>query len=91
MPGRKNLVGATKYWLMAIDLRMYLFQVNGSHCLLSSAEFGLTPMQTTATIFQVLPGSPVFRLPALARPDVQLWIKTVFPSELACLQANTVP
>jgi hypothetical protein len=45
-------------------------------------------MQTAAAIFQVLPGSPIFRLPALARPDVQMWMKTVFPSELACLQAN---
>ena len=38
LPGHKNLVGATKYWLMAIDLRMYLFQVNGSYSFLSSAE-----------------------------------------------------
>ena len=48
----------------------------------------LTPMQTAAAIFQVLPGSPIFRLPALAHPDVHMWMKTVFPSELACLQAN---
>ena len=40
------------------------------------------------TIFQVLPGSPIFHLPALACPDVQMWMKTIFPSELACLQAN---
>ena len=45
-------------------------------------------MQTAAAIFQVLPGSPIFRLPALARPDIQMWMKTIFPSELACLQAN---
>jgi hypothetical protein len=73
---------------MAIDLRMYLFQVNGSYRLLSSTEFGLTPIQTAAAVFQVLPGSPIFRLPALARPDIQMWMKTVFLSELACLQAN---
>ena len=45
-------------------------------------------MQTAAAIFQVLPGSPIFHLPALACPDVQMWMKTIFPSELACLQAN---
>ena len=45
-------------------------------------------MQTAAAIFQVLPGSPIFRLPALARLFIQMWMKTIFPSELACLQAN---
>ncbi|KIM75214.1 hypothetical protein PILCRDRAFT_49321, partial [Piloderma croceum F 1598] len=67
--GRKNLVGATKYWLMAIDLRVYLFQA-------------------AAAIFQVLPRSPIFRLPALARSDVQAWMTNVYPSKLACLQEN---
>lgn len=45
-------------------------------------------MQAAAAIFQILPGSPIFRLPALARADVQSWMKTVFPTELAVLQAS---
>lgn len=45
-------------------------------------------MQTAAAIFQVLPSSSIFRLPALAGSDVQNWMKSVFPTELVILQAS---
>ena len=86
--GRKNLVGATKYWLMAIDLRVYLFQVSGGSFIVFSRYTQVIWMEAAAAIFQVLPRSPIFRLPALARSDVQAWMTNVYPSELACLQAN---
>jgi hypothetical protein len=85
--GRKNLVGATKYWLMAIDLRTYLFQVRCS-LPFSFMWCSVLDIKAAASIFQVLPGSPIFRLPVLTRPDVRNWMTTVFPTELAQLQAS---
>ncbi|KAG6848859.1 hypothetical protein H0H93_013373 [Arthromyces matolae] len=44
--------------------------------------------QCAAAIFQKAPQSAIFRLPALARDDVKLWMSTVFPSQLAVLNAE---
>ncbi|KAJ7286609.1 hypothetical protein C8J57DRAFT_1216765 [Mycena rebaudengoi] len=41
-----------------------------------------------AAIFQKWPRSSIFRLPALAHPDVRNWMTHRYPSELAVLQAN---
>ena len=73
---------------MAIDLRAYLFQVSRGYFISFGSYTQVFRMEAAAAIFQVLPGSPIFRLPALARSDVQAWMTNVYPSELACLQAN---
>ncbi|EIW62287.1 uncharacterized protein TRAVEDRAFT_35644 [Trametes versicolor FP-101664 SS1] len=41
-----------------------------------------------AALYQVRPGSPIFRLPALAHDDVKLWMKTEFPSQILTLDAS---
>uniref|UniRef100_A0A8H8CI32 XPG-I domain-containing protein n=1 Tax=Psilocybe cubensis TaxID=181762 RepID=A0A8H8CI32_PSICU len=41
-----------------------------------------------AAIYQKYPESALFRLPALANPQVQHWMKTEYPTSLAHLQAN---
>ncbi|TFK72355.1 hypothetical protein BDN72DRAFT_894862 [Pluteus cervinus] len=43
--------------------------------------------QCGAAIFQRQPKSALFRLPALAHPDVQNWMRTTFCEELLLLQA----
>ncbi|KAJ7125542.1 hypothetical protein C8R43DRAFT_1240832 [Mycena crocata] len=42
--------------------------------------------QCAAAIFQIRPKSALFRLPALKRPEVQTWMKDVFPVELKRLK-----
>ncbi|KAL1726637.1 hypothetical protein EV714DRAFT_276343 [Schizophyllum commune] len=44
--------------------------------------------QCGAAIFQQEPNSPLFRLPALSRPDVRDWMKNTYPAELARLQSS---
>ncbi|KAF5370507.1 hypothetical protein D9615_010341 [Tricholomella constricta] len=43
--------------------------------------------QCAAAIYQVRPNSSIFRLPALARSDVKLWMATEYPVQLAKLSA----
>jgi hypothetical protein len=45
-------------------------------------------LQCGAAIFQICPESALFRLPALANKDVQVWMKTEFPMNLSLLQAK---
>src|SRR5277367_6810373 len=45
-------------------------------------------LQCGAAIFQICPESALFRLPALANKDVQVWMKTEFPKNLSLLQAK---
>ncbi|KAF7311871.1 hypothetical protein MIND_00197900 [Mycena indigotica] len=44
--------------------------------------------QGAAAIYQVLPKSAIFRLPALDRPEVIHWMKNIYPAELASLTAS---
>ncbi|PPQ79199.1 hypothetical protein CVT24_012739, partial [Panaeolus cyanescens] len=44
--------------------------------------------QSGAAIYQLVPESPLFRLPALANTDVQNWMKHEFPNQLALLKAS---
>ncbi|KDR75964.1 hypothetical protein GALMADRAFT_225713 [Galerina marginata CBS 339.88] len=44
--------------------------------------------QAATAIFQVWPNSKIFRLPALARDDVQLWMRNTFPIQLATIDSN---
>ncbi|KDR69528.1 hypothetical protein GALMADRAFT_230698 [Galerina marginata CBS 339.88] len=44
--------------------------------------------QAAAAIFQVRPNSKIFRLPALARDDVQPWMRNTFPIQLATIDSN---
>ncbi len=45
-------------------------------------------MKCGATIFQKCPDSALFKLPALADPDVRAWMKNDFPNSWAVLRAN---
>lgn len=49
--------------------------------------YSLIFAQCGAAIFQKWPRSSIFRLPALAHPDVRNWMTHRYPSELAVLQA----
>ncbi|KAF6752308.1 hypothetical protein DFP72DRAFT_815521, partial [Ephemerocybe angulata] len=44
--------------------------------------------QSAAVIFKMCPKSPLFKLPALANPDVQAWMKTTFQDELTLCEAR---
>ncbi|KAJ3769609.1 hypothetical protein FB446DRAFT_706117 [Lentinula raphanica] len=44
--------------------------------------------QTSAAIYEIIPKSAIFRLPALCDPDVINWMKNGFPSEYAALKAQ---
>ncbi|KAJ3767235.1 hypothetical protein FB446DRAFT_821118 [Lentinula raphanica] len=44
--------------------------------------------QTSAAIYEIIPNSAIFRLPALCNPDVINWMKNGFPSEFAALKAQ---
>ncbi|KAJ3775275.1 hypothetical protein FB446DRAFT_827511 [Lentinula raphanica] len=44
--------------------------------------------QTSAAIYEIVPKSAIFRLPALCNPDVINWMKNGFPSEYAALKAQ---
>ncbi|KAH9474890.1 hypothetical protein JR316_0013358 [Psilocybe cubensis] len=44
--------------------------------------------QCGAAIFQEVPDSALFRLPAFAQQDVQNWMKHQFPSDFSVLKAN---
>lgn len=48
---------------------------------------GQTSIQCGAAIYQLLPNSSLFKLPALAHPDVQNWMRSTFPAELTLLRA----
>jgi hypothetical protein len=82
--GNEHLSGAFHHWEMAIELREYLFQV-------SSVPYKIvalfTSLQCGATIWQLVPGSSIFRLPAFQSTDVRNWMSTGYPAELSALQA----
>ncbi|KAF9062011.1 hypothetical protein BDP27DRAFT_1369177 [Rhodocollybia butyracea] len=44
--------------------------------------------QCGAAIYQRSPDSNLFKLPALANPDVQSWMKNTFPTALSVIRAN---
>ncbi|EDR04062.1 uncharacterized protein LACBIDRAFT_330862 [Laccaria bicolor S238N-H82] len=46
--------------------------------------------QASAAIYQVRPNSKLFRLPALARDDVRLWMQSTFPVHLAAINSSAV-
>lgn len=45
-------------------------------------HFVFTFRECAAAIYQVVPTSPIFRLPVLASADVQAWMKAEYPARL---------
>ena len=73
---------------MADGHRLATASVFGKLAYINPYGIRLTRWQCAAALYQVVPESSIFRLPALAHDDVRLWMKTEFSTQLTVLEAN---